>query len=123
VVYICSNADIARQNINRLNLTGQPNFALASRITLLPTQIQNLQNNRVNFISFTPSTSFDLKSGMGQGTERVLLYWLLKQAWGFKNAAAFNVLQGDMDSNRFKTESAILIEVSSQPWPEDLLMN
>src|SRR4051812_40582579 len=26
VVYICSNADIARQNISRLNLTGQPDF-------------------------------------------------------------------------------------------------
>ena len=36
IVYICSNQDIARQNINRLNLTGKKDFALASRITLLP---------------------------------------------------------------------------------------
>jgi hypothetical protein len=35
IVYICSNHDIARQNINRLNLTGKKDFALASRITLL----------------------------------------------------------------------------------------
>ena len=102
VVYICSNADIARQNINRLNLTGQPDFALASRITLLPTQIHNLKNNRVNFISFTPGTSFDLKSGMGMAQERVLLYWLLQQAWSFKNAGALNVLQGDMGPDRFR---------------------
>jgi len=102
VVYICSNADIARQNINRLNLTGQPDFALASRITLLPIQIQDLQSNRVNFISFTPSTSFDLKSGMGTGWERVLLYWLLQQAWGFKQASALNVLRGEMGSERFR---------------------
>ncbi|MFN8434318.1 MAG: helicase-related protein [Anaerolineales bacterium] len=102
IVYICSNADIARQNINRLNLTGQPDFALASRITLLPTQIQNLRNNRVNFISFTPSTSFDMKSGMGIAEERVLLYWLLQEAWGFRSASALNVLQGDMDPGRFR---------------------
>jgi hypothetical protein len=115
VVYICSNADIARQNINRLNLTGQPDFALASRITLLPTQIQNLQNNRVNFISFTPSTSFDLKSGMGRGEERVLLYWLLRQAWGFNNASALNVLQGDMGSQRFRNRIYYFDRKSIEP--------
>lgn len=108
VVYICSNADIARQNINRLNITGKPDFALASRITLLPLElnklkdVDNQKNKRVNFISFTPSTSFDLKSGMGRGEERVLLYWLLQQAWGFKNAAALNVLQGDVGAERFR---------------------
>ena len=102
VVYICSNADIARQNINRLNLYGQSNFALASRITLLPIQMQNLKKKRVNFVSFTPSTSFDLKSGMGMAQERVLLYWLLQQAWGFKNAASLNVLQGGMGVDRFR---------------------
>ena len=31
VVYICSNASIARQNINRLNVTGEENFEIASR--------------------------------------------------------------------------------------------
>jgi len=31
IVYICSNADIARQNINRLNVTGQEDFALADK--------------------------------------------------------------------------------------------
>src|SRR6185503_21174177 len=29
VVYICSNAAIARQNINRLNITGTEDFSLA----------------------------------------------------------------------------------------------
>src|SRR5438552_8669702 len=44
VVYICSNADIARPNIRRLNLLQDEGFALASRITLLPTQIQDLKD-------------------------------------------------------------------------------
>ena len=34
IVYVCSNADIARQNINRLNVTGCEDFSLSSRITL-----------------------------------------------------------------------------------------
>src|SRR5262245_53574620 len=29
IVYICSNADIARQNIRRLNITGQDDIAFA----------------------------------------------------------------------------------------------
>ncbi|MFN8414554.1 MAG: hypothetical protein U0Z26_19405, partial [Anaerolineales bacterium] len=115
IVYICSNADIARQNINRLNLTGQPDFALASRITLLPTQIQDLRNNRVNFISFTPSTSFDMKSGMGIAEERVLLYWLLQEAWGFKSAAALNVLQGDMNPDRFRYRTNAFNQENVEP--------
>jgi hypothetical protein len=57
VVYICSNADIARQNIRRLNVLEDEGFALASRITLLPTQIQDLKHRRINFVSFTPRTS------------------------------------------------------------------
>jgi len=46
IVYICSNAQIARQNINRLNITGDDEFELASRITMLPTEIGNLQRRR-----------------------------------------------------------------------------
>ena len=60
VVYICSNSDIARQNINRLNVTGRKDFAFASRITLLAAHLHNLTKNRLNFVSFTPGTSFDL---------------------------------------------------------------
>ena len=43
IVYICSNSQIARQNINRLNVTKKKDFALASRITLLPLQIRDLK--------------------------------------------------------------------------------
>ena len=102
IVYICSNTDIARQNINRLHITGQKDFTLASRITLLPTQIHELEKNRLNFISFTPGTSFDLKSSLGIGKERALLYWLLKQAWGLRGAGPLNLFQGDKDRDSFR---------------------
>ena len=51
IVYVCSNGDIARQNINRLNVTGERDFNLSSRITLLPLQIKELQKKKLNFIS------------------------------------------------------------------------
>ena len=102
VVYICSNSNIARQNISRLNVTGQQDFAFASRITLLASQLRQLTKNRLNFVSFTPGTSFDLKSNLGQQDERKLLYWLLRWAWGFPGSKGpMRVFQGtvtDFDS-------------------------
>jgi hypothetical protein len=106
VVYICSNHDIARQNINRLNVTGKKDFALASRITLLPITKGGgvLRGQRLNFVSFTPGTSFDLKSNLGVSTERVLLYHMLKDAWSFRGAAPRNVLQGDSGADSFRRQ-------------------
>lgn len=102
VTYICSDANIARQNINRLNVTGRDDFALASRITLLPVMLRDLKRNRLNFISFTPGTSFDLKSSMGTVAERALLYWLLDGAWGLKGSGPYNLLQGYASRDRFR---------------------
>jgi hypothetical protein len=104
VVYICSNADIARQNISRLNVTGQPDFQLATRITLLPQTVRDLQANSLNFISFTPSTSFNLGHSTGRGEERGLLYWLLKWTWPdlSEGTAAMNVMQVDMTKDNFR---------------------
>ena len=105
VVYICSNQDIARQNIARLNVTGQDDFALASRITLLPIRSgDGAMHPRLNFVSFTPGTSFDLKSSLGVSTERVLLYHLLKDAWNLNGTAPINVLQGGSTSDSFRRQ-------------------
>ncbi|MBK9547101.1 MAG: hypothetical protein IPO51_14895 [Dehalococcoidia bacterium] len=70
VLYICSNADIARQNIQRLNVTGRSDFSLASRITLLPLELHRLTANGLNFVSFTPNTSFTMASRTGTGREQ-----------------------------------------------------
>jgi hypothetical protein len=102
VVYICSNTDIARQNINRLNVTGREDFALASRITLLPTQLSDLKHNRLNFVSFTPGTSFDLKSSLGTAEERALICTLVRRAWKVQGTGPLNVLQGRMGVRRFR---------------------
>lgn len=82
VIYICSNGDIARQNINRLNFTSN-GTSLASRITLLPSKLKQLSQNKINFVSFTPGTSFNLRSTTGIYQERALIYSILRDAWGF----------------------------------------
>src|SRR5437879_5324402 len=79
IVYICSNASIARQNISRL--TEANDVALPSRITLLPTVVHNLERNKLNLVSLTPQTSLDLRSNLGLAEERALLYWMLPSDW------------------------------------------
>lgn len=94
VLYICSNRDIARQNLRRLNVSGQE-AAPPDRITLLPRHVRQLQGNKVNLIPLTPGTSFLLRSNEGLWEERVLLYWMIREAWSLGNrASAKNLLQG-----------------------------
>ena len=102
IVYICSNADIARQNIKRLNVLGDEGKTLPTRITLLPIMLRDLNKNRINFISFTPGTSFDLKSNLGIAQERMLLYWLLKGMWHYSGTAPMNVFRGGVQTKRFR---------------------
>lgn len=94
IIYICANRDIARQNVNRLNVTKQQEFQLASRLTLLPMYMSRLHGNKLNFISFTPRTSFDLRSAEGIATERAMIYHILREGWDLGNSAGpKNVLQ------------------------------
>jgi hypothetical protein len=118
VVYICSNADIARQNINRLQLGTGNHFALASRITMLPTKLKDLKHQKLNFISFTPGTSFDLKDSMGMMDERALLCLLLQKAWNLRGTGHLNLLQGYV--TKHKTFRARVSYLSTQPLDESL---
>ena len=77
VVYVCSNGAIAQQNIRRLALAGDNVSCVASRLTLLARDVHNLRGNDVNFVSFTPSTTFDLGDSLGRVDERALLHQLL----------------------------------------------
>ena len=78
IVYICSNAEIAAQNIRRLNVTGERGLSLATRITLLPLTLNQLTTNGVNFVSFTPGTSFNMASQGGKSDERAVIFRLLE---------------------------------------------
>lgn len=93
VIYICSNREIASQNINRLNITSEKQFSQASRLTLLPINISDLKEQKLNFISFTPGTSFDLHSRTGIMLERALIYHILRDGWSLYKAGPLNVFQ------------------------------
>jgi len=98
VVYVCSNSDIARQNIARLDVTGQPHLPFTSRLTLLATAAARLRSGSapvpaapaapvasrkrkpVNLVSFTPGTSFTRGWQTGTAPERALLFLLLEDA-------------------------------------------
>lgn len=87
VVYICSNWSIARQNVNRLNIAENNENVIPTRMTLLPLFLKDLNQNRLNFVSFTPGTSFDLRSSGGIGKERALIYQMLRKGWRLGNRA------------------------------------
>jgi hypothetical protein len=107
ILYICSNGDIARQNIRKLQLDDNDaaKFSFATRSTMLPVEISELQKNKINYISLTPGTSLEMNYNLGTGKERVLLYWLLKEEWNLDaSTAAMNLLQGDKKVINFRNE-------------------
>lgn len=80
IIYICSNAAIATQNVNRLNVSDSDGFSIATRLTYLPRQVRSLRKNKVNFISLTPGTAFDhTRSRGGHMDERAILYQMVLQ--------------------------------------------
>lgn len=107
VVYICSNSQIARQNLSRLNVVGGSEVKHADRLTLLPKVIRNLRDQRINFVSFTPGTSFQVGHSGGAAPERVLLYWMFAEIWGREIAGRSRwkkFFQGGKSSANFERE-------------------
>ncbi len=104
ITYICSNANIARQNINRLNISKDADFQHATRLSLLPRDIQSIGQHRLNFIALTPGTSFNLRSSLGLADERRMLYWLIHLTWPdlMSGVAPMNVFEGWAKRERFR---------------------
>lgn len=101
IIYICSNSNIASQNISKLYFLGY-GVPSVSRISLLPAKIKNLKENRINFVALTPGTSFEMSSGTGIGEERALLFWMLKDEWNLDDGKPMNVFRGGMTLMNFK---------------------
>ena len=101
IAYICSNGSIARANLPKLQVGGaeQRSFALATRLTMLATELAHregesgLADSKLNFVSFTPGTSFNMGHSAGQGREREVLFQLLHPLVG-PRTALMNFLQG-----------------------------
>ena len=111
VVYICSNAAIATQNVNRLNVSGTDGFSIATRLTYLPRQVHSLQKNKVNFISLTPGTAFDhARSRGGHVDERAILHRMLYDLLVVQNEGGrrlrtglLNILQATAGKENWRT--------------------
>ena len=110
VVYVCSNALIAKQNVQRLQVGDQEHMELPERITMLPATAHRLSANKVNLVSFTPGTSFELTGGSGTAGERALLRLMLREVWGgarFRSRGSMRVFQGGVKTlDRFADQYA-----------------
>jgi hypothetical protein len=100
IVYICSNADIARQNLARLEVTGSRATQMSTRLTMLAKHTATLNgaasemlDKPVNLVAFTPGTSFEQGWRTGQAEERALIYLLLEEQLGLSGWARRSALQ------------------------------
>lgn len=102
IIYVCSNQDVASQNIKRLAVKGLLGYAegprLATRLTLLPLHLKNLESTdgklRVSFVSFTPGTSFSPGNRSGRQDERRLIYHMLKGCSSLNAKGLFYLMCG-----------------------------
>ncbi|WP_022919745.1 DEAD/DEAH box helicase [Ruania albidiflava] len=83
IAYICSNGQIARQNLRKLReLTGGELQDNADRLTMLPATMGQADQGRLQLIAFTPGTSLQLGNSTGRAGERVLLHSMLRYLLG-----------------------------------------
>jgi hypothetical protein len=91
IIYVCSNSEIARQNIRKLQITDD-GVTLTGRLAMLARDVRSL--GPINIIALTPGTSLSRTAGAGIKDERVLLYWMLQQVWAIGTGTGpMNVLQ------------------------------
>lgn len=84
IVYVCSNAAIARQNLRKLAPEGVEPLQ-AERLTMLPlTELSegDGQQTGINLLAITPGTSLNFGSSTGWFRERCLAYAFLRAHWG-----------------------------------------
>ena len=85
IVYVCSNAAIARQNLRKLAPEGIEPIETVDRLTMLPlAQLDTGDDSRagVNLLAITPGTSLKFGRSTGRFEERCLAYAFLRAHWG-----------------------------------------
>ena len=85
IVYVCSNAAIARQNLSKLAPEQIRPLGEVDRLTMLPLAELNDGDDRqtgVNLLPITPRTSLKFGRDTGMFRERCLAYTFLRAQWG-----------------------------------------
>lgn len=138
IVYMCSNKDLARQNIARVNVTGQTDVIDSGRLALLPLELRKLNaepaantGKRVNFISLTPGTSFNDGQRLGNAEERAALFIMLETILGVREtrssqpkfaeldkARALDLLRGNSQKENFAYEIERLNRQQPEGFPK-----
>ena len=123
IVYVCSNADIAAQNIRKLNITGSDSPSFATRLSLLITMPEMLKptadgrSKPTTFVAFTPGTSFQLGHQMGRKEERAVLLVLLRdhlRLYGARYTAALRIFQGGVSTwQRFRDWNVAAVDADN----------
>ena len=106
VLYICSNQNIARQNLSKLNVTQNKDAELKiSRLSLLA--LKSSKKTTTGFLELmpiSPNTSLKIKQG-GWAKERAILYNLLMENTFFKKnkSRLKTILLNRVNKNTFKS--------------------
>lgn len=123
VLYICSNANIARQNIAKLDVLSEGTRPMSTRITMLALHMSDLNKQRsdgqkiVNLIAFTPGTSFQKGHSGGRVEERALLSHFTEPLFRDEQRlkALRKLLRGGVSSDRWKRELQNIDRRSAPP--------
>lgn len=109
IVYICSNRQIAQQNLAKLaQLTEGQVQSNADRLTMLPLTMPQSSGARVRLVAFTPGTSLNFGTSTGVVPERVLLRRMLSAAFpaiDFTRYSWTTFLAGRAAARRFEEAS------------------
>ena len=87
VVYICSNAAIADQNLQKLHITheAKTESSSSSRLSMQHLNIFRQENDKelldryIQLIPLTPDTSFRMTAGAGKASERALMFAIVRR--------------------------------------------
>jgi len=121
IVYVCSNTDIAEQNLSKLIVGEDHNAAPATRLSMLVAQPELLTSastgpKPVTLVAFTPGTSFNMGEQSGMARERAILFRLLAPELAPGKAASTalaRILQGNVQElDRFQRH----IEAQPDRW-------
>ena len=116
IVYVCSNAAIANQNLNFASTsTGTDDSPSPLRLTLCcPTRISGLRSNRINFISFTPGTTFEFGNRGGSMEERRVLYHMLRDRFDLSRTGLLNLLQATAGKDSWRNYAQQDVELDTE---------
>ena len=93
VVYICSNAAIADQNLQKLRITheAKTESSSSSRLSMQHLNIFRQENDKelldryIQLIPLTPDTSFRMTAGAGKASERALMFAIVRRLPELRN--------------------------------------